>query len=197
MTDLPRVRNGPRCPVCKHESRAAIDQALVNGKSARTLAAQFGFSYTVRTGPHAGDVVPNHKPIANHRDRCLGEAWVAATKATKESAGRAIADRLNYLDLAVTEVLEEAREGHIVMEGDSPMLQADGSPVRRKDHRMMLSAIREGRANAEMMAKLSGAVPDGDEAAMEKARAAIQDPRVRNLLAEAEAMLAADDQTLT
>ena len=190
--DLPRVPSGRRCPVCAHESRAAIDQALLNGKSARTLAAQFGFFYTGRSGPHAGELVPDHKPIAAHRDKCMGEAWAAATKETKESAGRAIAERLRFLDDAVTEVLAEARLGDVVMAGDAPMLNADGQVMRVRNHRLMLSAVREGRANAEMMAKLSGAVPDEDQAGLDQVRAALQNPTARNMLAEVEALLAAE-----
>ena len=118
--DLPRVPSGRRCPVCAHESRAAIDQALLNGKSARTLAAQFGFHYNARSGPKSGQKVPDHKPIAAHRDKCMGAAWAAATKESRESAGRAIAARLKHLDAAVTEVLADARKGVIVMDPAVP-----------------------------------------------------------------------------
>ena len=92
------------------------------------------------------------------------------------------------------EVLEETRKGYPVTSSDgTPLLNPDGSPVVRRDSRVILAAVKEARANAEMLARLSGAAPedaeDADDAA-NAARAAVQDPEVRRLLTQVEEHLA-------
>jgi hypothetical protein len=76
-----------RCPVCSHASRAAIEQAILNGKPKAQVAKTFGFTYT-RSKDNA--VVGNHKVIANHLDH-MGEAFRETMEGRELASGEAMA----------------------------------------------------------------------------------------------------------
>ena len=93
------------------------------------------------------------------------------------------------MNVAITDALK----GRLVMAGDTPMLDANGEPMRERstgDLRVLLHAVAQGRANTELLAKLAGAVPDADQDAMDRARAAIGNPDARRLLAQLDQALA-------
>jgi hypothetical protein len=181
------------CAVCQHPSRAAIDMALLNGKPLTGLALTFGFTYIDgKTGATKGD----HKVIARHRDKCVPDAYQAAMRENKTEAGAAIAARLRFLDEKVDDVIREAEKGTPLMIGDTPMLDEDGNVVHYKtvgQLRAILSAVGQARANAELVSRLSGAVPDPDDEDMEKVRKALESPQARRLLAELDEHLAAQE----
>ena len=184
------MKGTSKCTVCHHESRAAIDQAIVNGKPLKGIALTFGFTYTRQAdGVEIGD----HKIIGRHRDRCMPEAYQAAIQSTRTEAGQAIATRIQYLETQVNVAITDALKGRLVMAGDTPMLDANGEPMRERstgDLRVLLHAVAQGRANTELLAKLAGAVPDADQDAMDRARAAIGNPDARRLLAQLDQALA-------
>src|SRR5687768_5143224 len=97
-----------RCPVCSHESRAAIEQAILNGKPKAQIARTFGFTYTRSKD---GKVMGNHKVIQKHLDGCMGEAFKASLEAREMASGEALATRLRVLEAEVDKVLERANEG--------------------------------------------------------------------------------------
>jgi hypothetical protein len=174
----PTNKRPRRCVVCTHPDRQAIDQALINGQSFRKVAGTFG--------------IRSHNTVRDHHDKCLGDAYaLAVSKITGENA-LAIAGRLRYLDEVVDEVIERNREGKVRLdENGLPILGHDGHQVVDYDDRAILSAVREGRANLETLGRFSnGQEPDPDTAALDVAKAGLGNPKVRALLAQAEAELA-------
>jgi hypothetical protein len=181
------------CSVCQHNSRLAIDQAILNGKALRAIARDFG----IGSGEPGTDTFkPDHKKVERHRDRCMGEAYRAAKAADLEASGLALVNRIKELDEIVDEVLVRERRGEVQYDAEriAPLLNEDGSEVRRYNDRTILAAVREARRNTEMRAKLSGAVPDGDPEALARQRDALKDPKARRLMAELDALLNGDDQ---
>lgn len=178
------MATNPRCRVCNHPDRAAIENAILAGKAKNTIARTFSLGYV---GKKSGKFEPDHKLVTRHVDRCMPDAYQAAMEDSKTAHGAAIATRLRQLDDVVDEVLDDARKGHpVTSEDGTPLLHPDGSPVVRRDHRVVLAAVKEARANAEMLARLSGAAPEEAEDAAKAARAAVQDPEVRRLLTQVE-----------
>lgn len=182
------------CSICSNGSRLSIDQAILNGKALRAIARDF----SIGSGePGTDKFRPDHKKVERHRDRCMGEAYRAAREADLESSGLALVNRMKELDQAVDEVLTRTREGETVRDDSGiPLLNDDGSPVRKFHESAILAAIREGRRNTELRARLSGAVPDADPEALDRQRAALTDPRARRLMAELDEVLNATDQEL-
>lgn len=178
-----------RCQVCNHPDLAAIDNAILAGKKHLHIARDF------RLGSHVKDTDPkpfqaDHKVVGNHIRRCLPKVYQAAVSDAVLTHGAAIANRLRFLDECVDEVITEARRGTpVTSEDGTPYLNPDGTPLTRSDHRMVLNAVREARANAEMLARLSGAAPEEDHAALDAARGALSDPVARNLMTDLEAHL--------
>lgn len=168
------------CAVCQHESRMAIDQALVNGKSARSVARDFNIGT-----PSSG-----HKRVKRHLDQCMGEAFRASKAAATEASGDALVARMRELDTAVDEVIHRNRQGTPVMVDGVPMLNPDGSPVIRYADTTLLAAIREARRNTELKARLAGVMEEGDELALAEARRALETPAARKAIQELEAMMA-------
>ena len=177
-----------RCPVCSHDSRAAIEQAILNGKPKTQVALTFGFTYTRAKD---GKVMGNHKVITNHLDH-MGEAFRKAMDDRDLASGEAMAARLRVLEAEVDKVLERANAGQPVLVGDVPLLDDEGRQVMRYDNRLVLAAVAQARANVELMAKLAGKV-ENDPEDLDAVRAHLQSPKARRLLAELEA-LAAQDQ---
>lgn len=175
-----------RCPVCSHDSRAAIEQAILNGKPKAQIAKTFGFTYTRSKDQR---VMGNHKVIQNHLDRCMGEAFKASLEAREMASGEAMATRLRVLEAEVDKVLERANAGEVVMVGDVPLLDDDGQQVRRYDNRLILAAIREARGNVELLAKLAGKV-EQDPEDVDAVRKHLQSPEARRLLARLEELAA-------
>lgn len=179
-----------RCPVCSHESRAAIEQAILNGKPKAQVAKTFGFTYTRSKDQK---VMGNHKVIQNHLDRCMGEAFKASMEAREMASGEAMTTRLRVLEDEVDKVLARANAGEPVMVGDVPLLDDEGHQVMRYDNRLILTAVREARANVEMMAKLAGKV-ENDPEDLDQVRAHLRSPEARRLLARLDELQADADR---
>lgn len=169
------------CPVCIHESRSAIEQAILNGKAASAIAKTFGFTYTTRK---TGNEVGNHKVITNHRDNHMPGAYQAAMEDREKRSGNAMAARLEYLDDQVDHAIREARKGVPIVVGDVALLDDDGRPVMQYDLRLLLAAVREARGNVELMAKLAGAIPEGKSDELDLMRKRLETPEGRKLLAQ-------------
>lgn len=180
------------CRVCNHESRAAIEQAILNGKAASRIARDFGFTYTVRTGKKAGTQAPDHRIVTRHRDDHMGKAYQAAMEKREADSGNAIVNRLAFLDETVDQVIARAQEGRVLEVQGVPLLDDAGEPIRARDERLILYAVSQARENAHLALKLSGRT-ETDPAALERIRAGIQDPAVRKMLADLEARLASLD----
>lgn len=177
-----------RCPVCEHPSVLAINQAILNGKSFRAIARDFQVG-----SARSGEFRPDHKKVSRHAEGCMATSFQAIQETNLTAQGAAIQARLKYLDDQVDTAIQDALEGEVVMLGDAPMLDDEGKPVHRRtiSHvRALLAAVREGRQNQALMAKLAGALPEEDQDALEKARQGLQDPTVRRLLQEMEERMA-------
>lgn len=177
------------CAICIHDSRAAIEQAILSRKPASQIARNFGFTYTRRSGPKAGQKTPDHRIVTRHRDEHMGKAYQTAVAESEAQSGVAMVNRLKMLDEAVDFVMEKAREGVVLEVEGVPLLDDDGQPLRKQDLRLMLAAVRESRANIDTGLKLSGRT-EHDPQTMERIRAQLQDPEARRLLAELDAHMA-------
>lgn len=178
------------CQVCSHPSRLAIDQALLNGKGLRVIARDFG----IGSGEYGTDTFKaDHKKVDRHRHTCMGESYRAAKDAELVGAGKALIDRMATLNEAVMEVLERSRAGVPVTDEHGVVLLPSGEPVLVYPERVILGAVAEARRNVETEAKLAGALPEGDEDAATKARAALANPAVRKALADVDAAMAGLD----
>lgn len=175
-----------RCPVCSHESRAAIEQAILNGKPKAQIAKTFGFTY-IRSKDQRE--MGNHKTIQNHLDRCMGEAFKASLEGREMASGEAMATRLRVLEAEVDKVLARANEGQPILVGDVPLLDDDGKPLMRYDNRLILAAVREARGNVELLAKLAGKV-ETDPEDLDATRAHLRSPEARRLLARLDELAA-------
>lgn len=179
------------CQVCTHESRAAIEQAILNAKPKAKIARDFGYFYMSK-----GRQVPNTNAIKRHADRCMKGAYERAHANREKKSGEAIVSRLDMLDAEVDKVIAAVHEGTVVMVGDVPLLDDEGRQVKRHDWRLLLSAVAQGRANAELQAKLAGKV-EGDPADLDAIRGHLGNPVARRLLAQLEELAAAQaDQTI-
>lgn len=174
-----------RCPVCSHDSRAAIEQAVLNGKPHAQIALTFGFTYTRSKDDK---VMGNHKVIKNHLTH-MGESFQKAMEDRDLASGEAMAARLRVLEAEVDGVLKRANAGEPVMVGDVPLLNEDGSPVLRYDNRLILAAIAQARANVELIAKLAGKV-EADPTDTEAVRQHLRSPEARRLLARLDELAA-------
>ena len=176
------------CAVCEHESVSAINAAILNRKSYRSIAVNF------RIGSNrSGTFRPDHKKVLRHAEKCMAASFEAVQEANLNVQGRAIQERLKHLEDQVDVAIADALKGEPVMVGDVPMLDDEGKPlyVRRVGHlRVLLAAVREGRHNQELVAKLAGAMPDEDTEALEASRKSLEDPEVRKLVQQVEALLA-------
>lgn len=175
-------RNEPRCRICTHPSMLAINQAILNGKPQRAVARDFDL----------GD----HKIVARHV-RHMGDTYQAARDADAEASGMALVNRMKQLDEQVDAVLTRVAQGEVVYDNEGlPVLDPSGDGtqfLRRHREATILAAVREARRNVEMRAKLAGAIPEGDDEALNKARAALASPEARRLLAELDRTLAQAD----
>lgn len=179
-------RTGRPCQVCSHPDREAIEQAIVNGKSMREVARTF------RVGHERpdGEFSPNHKTVAKHMDDCMGDAYRAVQAEDAHASGRAMLDRLHHLDEVVDEQITRLREGVVVKMDGQPLLNDDGSPVKRFSEADIRGAVREARRNLELRSRLSGATPEADPDAADDARRALTSPQARKAISDLEAMLA-------
>lgn len=180
------------CSICSHPSRLAIDQALLNGKGLRPTAVAFG----IGSGEFGTDTFkPDHKKVQRHIDKCMGEAYRAAKEADLEASGLALVNRMKQMDELVDEIIQRNREGVPLTDEHGPVLHPQtGEPIMRVNDRILLNAVSEARRNAEMRAKLAGALPEGDDDAVTKARAALSSPEARKALADLDGILAQQDQ---
>lgn len=175
-----------RCRVCSHESRAAIEQALMNGKPKATVAKMFGFTYTRRKDQA---VVGDHKVLENHLNRCMGEAYQKALEDRELASGEAMITRIRALEAQVDLVIERANKGEEVTNNGVPLLEQDGSPKVRYDNRLILNAVAQGRANIELMAKLAGKT-EGETGDLDEVRRHLTSPEARRLLAKLDELAA-------
>lgn len=181
-----------RCPICEHASVSAINAAILNQKSYRRIAEDFKIGSTA-----SGTFKPDHKKVIRHAEKCMATSYQQIQQESLSSQGRAIQERMKHLDDQVDVAIADALEGEPVMMGDTPLLNDDGTVqrIRTTAHlRVLLAAVREGRHNAALIAKLAGALPDEDEAALEAARAGLDNPEVRRLVQQVEEILAAAAQ---
>lgn len=176
------------CAVCAHDSRAAIEQAILNGKPATTVARTFGLTYQGKNGE-----TPNHKVVTNHRDRHMPVSYQQAMKDRETQAGNAMAARMRYLDEQVDVVIQRAAKGTPVIVGDAPLLDDEGRQVLTYDNRLLLAAIREARGNVELTAKLAGAIPEGKAEELDRMRDLLKSPQARRLMAQLDALDAQED----
>lgn len=176
---------GSRCSVCQHPSVLGINQAILNGKSYRAIARDFKVG-----SERSGTFKPDHKKVIAHAEGCMATSYQKVQEANLTAQGEALVARMKELDEHVDTVLREALEGDPVMVGDVPLLKDDGSPVTRRQLRVILAAVREGRHNTALRAKLAGAMPEEDQDALEKARQGLEDPEVRRLVQQMEERLA-------
>ncbi len=179
-----------RCQVCQHPSVLGINQAILNGKSYLSLARDYKIGSTA-----SGDFKPDHKKVTRHAEGCLKTSYQQVTDQNLSQQGQALTARMKFLDEQVETAIKDALEGEVLMVGDTPMLEDDGSPKRVRtwrDTRTLLAAVREGRQNVVVVAKLAGAMPDDDMDALEQVREGLLDPEVRRLTQELEERLAAN-----
>lgn len=179
------------CKVCHHPSRLAIEQAILNGKPKAGIARDFGFTYTRSKDSQE---VPDHKVIQRHIDSCMPDAYQKAMEEREAESGVAMAARLRYLDEQVDLVIEKAKEGVPVLVGDVPLLDEEtGAVIKRYDFRLLLAAVREGRGNMEMLAKLAGRT-EQDPEDLDRLRKHLDSPEARLLLARLDELAAQADQ---
>lgn len=173
------------CQVCEHPSVLGVNQAILNGKSYRAIARDFKIG-----SERSGTFRPDHKKVIRHAEECMATSYQKVQEANLTAQGEALVARMKELDGHVDTVLAEALEGEPIMVGDVPLLQDDGSPMTRRNLRVILAAVREGRHNTALRAKLAGAMPDEDADALEQARKGLEDPEVRRLVQQMEERLA-------
>lgn len=181
------------CGICIHDSRLAIEQAILNGKPLTQIARQFGITYTSAKGAEVGD----HKAVQRHRDNHMAAAYQAAVQDREVKSGQAMADRLAQLEAEVDKVIARANEGEVVMVGDVPLLDDEGREMRRYDSRLLLAAVREARGNVELLAKLAGAIPEGKAEELDAIRRRLENPQTRRLLAMLDELDAQDDASVS
>lgn len=180
------ARSDRPCRVCSHPDREAVEQAIVNGRSQREIARTF------RIGYHPEDpdrFYPDNKIVARHIDLCMGEAYRVAVADEVAGSGRVLLQRLGDLDAVMDEQVARLRQGTVVTQDGVPLLNPDGSEVRKYSEADLRGAIREARRNLELRARLLGATPEGDGTAADEARRALARPEVRNLISDLEQML--------
>lgn len=185
MSEAQPVR---RCPVCEHPSVLGINAAILNQKSYRAIARDFRIG-----SERSGEFKPDHSKVRRHVDGCMATSFQQIQESNLTLQGEAIHARLKFLDEQVDTVIKDALEGQPIMVGDAPLLNDDGTPqtVRTPSHlRALLGAVREGRHNAALTAKLSGAMPEEDAGALENARKGLEDPDARKLVQQLEQRLA-------
>lgn len=187
------MAGGRPCSICVHASRSAIEQAILNGKHKTAIARDFGFTY-VRSADQK--VMGDHKAIQRHIDQCMPDAYARAVAEREVESGVAMAARLRYLDEQVDLVIEQAKQGTPVVVGDAPLLADDGKPILRYDFRLLLAAVKEGRGNMELLAKLAGKTEDAPED-LEQVRKHLDSPEARKLLAELDKLAADADANPT
>lgn len=186
---MPRPnQNGPRCRICNHDDRQAIETAILANKPKLAIAKSFGLG---STNKETGKFTPDHKLVTRHIEGCMATNVQAAVAEARTASGQAIVARLRYLDEVVDKVLDKAMKGETVTDSTgTPLLDSDGRPLVRANHKLALDAVKQARANAEMLAKLAGAAPDETAQAAEEARAALLNPVTRRMLNDVEAHLA-------
>jgi hypothetical protein len=181
-----------RCAVCEHPSVLGINAAILNGKSFRAIARDFKIG-----SERSGTFTPDHKKVSRHAERCMATSYQQIQETNLTTQGKAIQARLQYLDEQVDLAIADAREGEVVMVGDAPMLDADGQQMRRRSAahlRVLLAAVREGRHNQALIAKLAGALPDEDGTELEAMKRLLESPEARRLVQQLEEVLAAEAQ---
>lgn len=180
-----------RCQVCEHESRQAIEQALVNGKSARGISRQF---YIGSGGTDPATFKPDHSKVTKHRDRCMAATFQAATTEARVEAGSALIARVAEADQAIDEVLARARRGEAMFDPEGmPMIDMlTGQQVRHYRESTILAAVDRMVKVTDLRARLAGAIPDEDRDAIEQARAALDSPASRAAAAAYAATLMKD-----
>lgn len=181
-----KAPNGRPCQVCAHPDREAIEQAIVNGKSLREVARTFVIGYN-RDEPER--FYPDHKIVSRHVDECMGDAYRAAVADEVVNSGKVLLDRLAALDEVMDEQITRLRKGVVQRQDGVPLLNPDGSEVKRYAEADIRGAVREARRNLELRSRLLGATPEGDPDAADDARRALGDPEVRKAISDLEQML--------
>lgn len=169
-----------------------INAAVLNGKSYRAIARDFKIG-----SESSGSFRPDHKKVMRHAEGCMETSYQKVQESNLTAQGEVLHARMKFLDEQVDVAIADALKGEPLMVGDVPMLNDDGSPqtVRTVAHvRALLAAVREGRQNAALVAKLAGALPESDEAELEAMRKMLDNPAARHLVVKLEELLAAEAQ---
>jgi hypothetical protein len=119
------------CTVCVHPEREAINQALISGEAALSVAARY---FTVGGKPLGRMAVQRHKE--NH----IPETMAKAKEAQEVAHGADLLQNVRKLQNKAIQLLLKA--------------EADG------DYRTALAGIREARGCLELLAKLVGELSD-------------------------------------
>lgn len=128
---------GQKCACCAHADRDAIDLAIAGGQSQRATAEKYGVS---------------RGSLARH-----AKLHIPAT--VKKAAEQAEADRGEDLYREVSAL--HAKTLGIL---DDALAASENAPAwarRKAQPELALRAIREARANLELMARLQGDLDDG------------------------------------
>ena len=91
--DVEIKMGGQTCTVCTHESKEAVDQAIVAGESNRVIASQYGLDKSA---------------VGRHRQNHLPATLVKAAEAKDEAHSQALLDQVRGLLTKTTDILDEA-----------------------------------------------------------------------------------------
>jgi len=136
---------GPACSVCIHPERDAIDHALLDGETERSIAARFGLSRGAvsRHRPHVGEALSKAREIAAiapaPTEAAHGDTLLAHITALQGKAEGILA----YAERVLSRVEEE---GGDVRECCAAIQAAN-------------SSIREVRSVLELLAKAVALIP--------------------------------------
>ncbi len=120
------------CTVCKHESRAEIDAALLKNEPLRDIAGQYDLSKGA---------------LDRHKKGHITEALAKAKEAEAVSDADSLLNEVQALLTEAKELMAEARKGKGVKPGENV--------------RTALLGVREVRACMELLAKLRGQLNEG------------------------------------
>lgn len=122
------------CSACVHPQRKQIDLALASGVSLSATAKAHGL---------------HRSTVTTHRNKHLAAAVHAAVAADEANHGAELLHAVSDLQAKTMGILDAALE------------ETEGFLGRKPRPELALRAIREARANVELMARLQGDLEDG------------------------------------
>lgn len=102
----------PRCSVCIHEARPAIDSALVAGQSFRNIAERFGTSATA---------------LFRHKAEHIAAALVKAQEASEVAQADSLLDQLRVLQTTTLRILRKAEDANAFIPAIMAIKEARGN----------------------------------------------------------------------